>query len=164
MYTYSNNHSYLAHHGVLGQRWGFRRYRNADGSLTPAGKRKAASYAKKYSKLTGRDVEGRESKSSNHSDAMSMISPKPVNEMSNKELQSAKNRYDAVYNYNESRKRYEKQVGSGNNHSKPVKVAMAIAKVSEKPVTEAYQDILESALKNYGKHVLKEMGQKQKGK
>lgn len=29
---------YLQHHGVKGQKWGVRRYRNADGSLTDAGK------------------------------------------------------------------------------------------------------------------------------
>lgn len=29
---------YLAHHGILGQKWGHRRYQNADGSLTEAGK------------------------------------------------------------------------------------------------------------------------------
>lgn len=28
----------LYHHGIKGQRWGIRRYQNADGSLTPAGK------------------------------------------------------------------------------------------------------------------------------
>ena len=30
----------LCHHGILGQRWGVRRYQNADGSLTEAGKKK----------------------------------------------------------------------------------------------------------------------------
>lgn len=31
---------YLAHHGILGQRWGVRRFQNPDGSLTEAGKRR----------------------------------------------------------------------------------------------------------------------------
>ena len=30
--------SYLAHHGIKGQRWGVRRYQNADGTWTKAGK------------------------------------------------------------------------------------------------------------------------------
>ena len=31
---------YLQHHGIKGQRWGVRRYQNADGSLTSAGKKR----------------------------------------------------------------------------------------------------------------------------
>lgn len=33
---------YLAHHGILGMKWGLRRYQNKDGSLTPAGKTRYA--------------------------------------------------------------------------------------------------------------------------
>lgn len=29
---------YLSHHGIKGQKWGYRRWQNDDGSLTPAGK------------------------------------------------------------------------------------------------------------------------------
>ena len=30
----------LTHHGILGQKWGIRRYQNEDGSLTDAGKKR----------------------------------------------------------------------------------------------------------------------------
>lgn len=33
-----NEHNYLCHYGVLGMKWGLRRYQNKDGSLTTAGK------------------------------------------------------------------------------------------------------------------------------
>lgn len=34
------NESYLAHHGILGQKWGVRRYQNKDGSLTDEGRKR----------------------------------------------------------------------------------------------------------------------------
>lgn len=34
--------TYLAHHGILGMKWGIRRYQNADGTLTEAGKKRYA--------------------------------------------------------------------------------------------------------------------------
>ena len=34
---------YLSHHGILGQKWGVRRYQNSDGTLTSAGKKRLSS-------------------------------------------------------------------------------------------------------------------------
>ena len=48
-----NHTSELYHHGVKGMKWGVRRYQNADGSLTEAGKKRAVDkFAKKYYRNT----------------------------------------------------------------------------------------------------------------
>lgn len=38
--------NYLEHHGVIGQKWGVRRYQNADGSLTEKGKKRLRKWDK----------------------------------------------------------------------------------------------------------------------
>lgn len=43
-YYITSGNTALAHHGILGQKWGVRRYQNSDGTLTDAGK-------KRYNKL-----------------------------------------------------------------------------------------------------------------
>lgn len=57
---------YLAHHGVLGMKWGVRRYQNRDGSLTAEGRERFSKVAndprlqqkdtKKYIKITSRHL------------------------------------------------------------------------------------------------------------
>lgn len=47
----------LIHHGILGQRWGIRRYQNEDGSLTAAGRRHQINLEKKDTKWAKRNGE-----------------------------------------------------------------------------------------------------------
>lgn len=41
------NEEYLSHHGILGQKWGIRRYQNSDGTLTAEGKKRYSDSSEK---------------------------------------------------------------------------------------------------------------------
>ena len=45
-----NYENELAHHGVIGQKWGIRRYQNYDGSLTRSGMKRYNSSKEAYDK------------------------------------------------------------------------------------------------------------------
>lgn len=75
--------SNLQHHGIKGQKWGVRRYRNRDGSLTPAGR-------KRYSDSAPA-----------HVDHKKVYDGKKASELSDKELRDRLNRLNMEKQYNQ---------------------------------------------------------------
>ena len=95
----------LYHHGIKGMKWGVRRYRNRDGSLTPAGR-------KRYS----------DSGSNNsHEDYKKAHSKKSVKSMSDAELRSRLNRLQMEQQYTKL---------SSSNVNRGKKAANAILKTA----------------------------------
>lgn len=73
----------LAHHGILGQKWGIRRFQNKDGSYTAEGKkrRREDSYSDDYKRI--RDLK-----------------KKKPEELSTKEIEDINRRDNAMFQYN----------------------------------------------------------------
>lgn len=105
----------LMHHGILGMKWGVRRYQNKDGSLTPAGKKRA------------------KSETPPHEDYAKSHSKKSVKSMSDAELRNRINRYQLEQQYN---KLSQSKVKKGREYvNKAIKAGATVASVTTTAIT-----------------------------
>lgn len=96
MWTYVS-YDELYHHGILGQKWGVRRYQNKDGSLTEAGKKRAAKIQREYQDLTGHSI--KTSKNEGTSKNKGTSEKKSIHDMTNEELRAYIDRIDLESTY-----------------------------------------------------------------
>ena len=146
MWQYQNTDE-LYHHGVPGQRWGFRRYQNPDGTLTPAGRRRANKLAEKYAKVTGkkliikkRSVQGNEKQK-----------PKTISEMSDQEIQAKINRMrlEDTYMSMIASRAPKPQVSRGKKFINNIK-----RNVIAPALTDAGRTLLENLIKKKGNDLI----------
>ena len=118
------NHS-LTHYGILGMKWGVRRYQNKDGSLTAAGKKRAKA------KESGRKEDQKSEPAK----------PKSVKEMSDEELRAKLNRINLEDQYTAAMAK--------RNPDKYARAKKLVADVAEKAVRDFANKAIENAIKKH---------------
>lgn len=104
--------NFLAHHGILGQKWGIRRFQNKDGSLTTAGKKRYPSKPEIVnSKSKTHEVDSAHSK-------VERARKTKASNLGDDELRDYTNRLNAESNYEAAVARYNSEHRSQSERAK----------------------------------------------
>lgn len=127
----------LSHHGILGMKWGVRRFQNKDGSLTAAGKKRYGSDGDEAdSSGSGGKAQGKKSR------------PKKISEMSDAELRQRLNRLQM--------EKQLKQLMSEQEAEKQKKGESFVKKTAKDFIQTAISGRVEKWAKNLGEGKKKE--------
>lgn len=128
----------LYHHGIRGQRWGVRRFQNADGSLTAAGRRRRNSDDDRVTARSNDDIPSTARRNSSDNDNNTTASTngrRRAADMSTEELNNANRRFAAEQTY----RRYTGEKTRGELTKEISDNTMEIGKNSSKFIDSAYR-------------------------
>ena len=140
----------LYHHGIKGQKWGIRRYQRKDGSLTPAGRKRAEKLESDYRSLTGRNLKKKVKTDDKQKQRENdLYKRKDTKKMTNEELKEKTNRLNLENNYVNAINNYKNL-----NPDKVSKGKKFVDKIMKDVIVPSATEVAKTQLKNYMNDVL----------